>query len=268
MLDWYTKFRVFLAGIDPLIVLSFVFLIGLYIFWRGSLESRKNRSSVFDMFLISGLLSTIVGRVYYIIIEWSSFSSFIWYWLPYEKYGEKIYLFRLLPWRFLSIWDGGLVILSMFVSILLFMTFYSLVIKKWKWKHMFFPIYFSATTMLGLSFVMTGVVGDFNEWIVKGGILLLFLVVFFVIFKFLYKVIKDPLKEKYMIGYVGLLIVWVSSVYITYIYLNDDLSIYEDIATFLFAVWSVVMGIFFLMDLRRPNVRIETRSTIRSVTVS
>lgn len=133
---------------------------------------------------------------------------------------------------------------------------------------MFFPIYFSATTMLGLSFVMTGVVGDFNEWIVKGGILLLFLVVFFVIFKFLYKVIKDPLKEKYMIGYVGLLIVWVSSVYITYIYLNDDLSIYEDIATFLFAVWSVVMGIFFLMDLRRPNVRIETRSTIRSVTVS
>ncbi len=268
MLNWLLNIRDFLVGINPLIVLSLIFIIGLYIFWLGCTESRKNRSSVFDMFLLAGLLSTLVGRVMYIIVEWDRFSSFIWYWLPYEKYADKIYLFRLLPWRFFSIWDGGLIILSMFVAIILFMTLFTLAIKKWKWKDMFFPIYFSSAAMLGLSFVATGIVGDFTEWIYKGTILLLFLIVFFVLFKMIKKTVNKPLRERYFISYVGLLTVWLSSIYIGYIYLADDLSIYEDITVFLFLIWSFVMGIFFLVDLRRPNVRIETRSSIRSINVS
>jgi hypothetical protein len=220
------------------------------------------------MFLLSGLVSTIVGRVMYIIVEWDRFSSFIWYWLPYENYAGKIYLFRLLPWRFFSIWDGGLIIVSMFVAIILSMTLYTLVIKKWKWKHMFFPIYFSSTAMLGLSFVATGIVGDFSEWIYRGVTLLLFLVVSFVLFKIIKRAVSKPLREKYLISYTGLLTVWLSSIYIGYIYLADELSIYEDIAVFLFLIWSFGMGILFLVDLRRPNVRIETRSSIRSINVS
>ena len=135
MLDYIFRLKEFIQNIHPLVVFALLFLLGMYIFWRGSIESRKNRSSVFDMFLISGFLSGIVGRVVYIILEWEQFSSFIWYWIPYEKYGDEVFLFRLLPWRFLSIWDGGIIILAMFVTLLLVMTFYTLVIKKWRWKH-------------------------------------------------------------------------------------------------------------------------------------
>ena len=106
------------------------------------IRSRKNRSSVFDIFLISSSLSLLVGRIVYIVLEWKTFSSYIWYWLPYEKYGDKIYLFRLLPWRFISIWDGGLDILGLFISLLLLLTLYSLVVKKWRWKQMFFQYIF------------------------------------------------------------------------------------------------------------------------------
>ncbi len=265
MFDWLETVRTFVSGIHPLILLIIVFFFGLYVFWRGCAESRKNRSSVFDMFLISGIFSSIVGRVSYVIIEWEQFSSYIWYWIPYEKYGDKIYLFRLLPWRFLSIWDGGLVILCMFVAILLSMTFYTLVIKKWRWKHMFFPIYFSATTMLGVAFVLTGFVGDFNEWIYKGLILIALIAIFYLLFRFITFVVKDTLKEKYSFGYLGLLLVWISSGYIAYIYLSDDFSIIEDICVILFVLWSIIMGLSFLFDLRKARVSIQTRSTVRSV---
>ena len=268
MFDWLINIGNFLSGINPIIVLTVIFVFGLYVFWRGSAESRKNRSSVFDMFIISGLLSTIVGRIVYIVLEWQSFISFIWYWLPYEKYGDQIYLFRLLPWRFLSIWDGGLVIFSMFLSILIFMTLYTLVIKRWRWKHMFFPIYFSATTMLGASFVVTGLLGNFTDWIYKGVILLCIIGVFFVIYKFIYAVVSNPLKEKYLFGNIGLAIVWISSVYISYIYLIDELTLLEDIGVIIFLLWSFVMGILFILDLRKANVTIQTRSSIRSVSIS
>lgn len=267
MLDWLISIRDFLSGMNPLVFLTLIYILGLYVFWRGSAESRKNRSSVFDMFLVSGFLSGVVGRMAYIVLEWESFASYIWYWLPYEKYGDSVFLFRLLPWRFFGVWDGGLIILAMFVSILIFMTIYSFVIKKWRWKHMFFPVYFSATTMLGLSFVVNGVVEDFAEWIYKGVILLFFMGIFFVLYKFIYSIIKNPLKEKYLFGYLGLLIVWLSSIYICYIYLVDDLTLFEDIGVGIFVLWSISFGIIFLLDLRKADVSIETRSSIRSVQV-
>jgi len=268
VLDLISNIRYFLINLNPLVVLVVIFIFGMYIFWRGSAESRKNRSSVFDMFLISGFISAIVGRLIYILVEWQSFSTYIWYWLPYEKYGEKIFLFRLLPWRFFSIWDGGLIILSMFVTLLLSLTFYSIFIKKWRWKHMFFPIYFSAISMLGASFVVTGLLDNFNEWVYKGAVLVFLIAIFFVIYKFIYMVVSSPVVEKYILGYVGLIIVWISSLYIAYIYLMDDLSWYENFSVGVFLLWSLVAGILFLIDLRKANVRIETRSSVRSVHVN
>ncbi len=255
----------FLQDVHPLIVFALIFFIGLYVFWRGCTESRKNRSSVFDIFLVSGFLGFVVGRVVYIILTWETFSSFIWYWLPYEKYGEKIYLFRLLPWRFFGVWDGGLVILAMFVSTLIFLTFFVLVIKKWRWKHMFFPIYFSTTSMLGVSFIYTGMNSGFNNWIYKGLILIAVLVIFYISFKFIYKIVKNPLYEKYILGYVGFFIVLISSVYVSYLYLSSDLSFLEDILVGIFLIWTVVMSGFFLSDLRKAKVNIKSVSTIRSV---
>ncbi len=263
--EWLYIIKGYIREIHPLLVYIILFLIGMYVFWRGCTESRKNRSSVFDVFLISGFFSAVFGRLIYIILEWKVFSAYIWYWLPYEKYGDKIFLFRLLPWRYFGVWDGGLVILALFVSLLLALTFFVLVIKKWRWKHMFFPIYFSSTTMLGASFIYVGIVSGFNEWLYKGLILIAVLAVFFLLFKFIYKIVKNPLYEKYILGYLGVLIVFISSIYILYLYLSSDLSFLEDILVGIFIVWSLVMSFFFIVDLRKAKVSIKSVSAVRSV---
>ncbi len=133
---------------------------------------------------------------------------------------------------------------------------------------MFFPIYFSAISMLGASFVVTGLLDNFNEWVYKGAVLVFLIAIFFVIYKFIYMVVSSPVVEKYILGYVGLIIVWISSLYIAYIYLMDDLSWYENFSVGVFLLWSLVAGILFLIDLRKANVRIETRSSVRSVHVN
>ncbi len=257
----------YIGKVNPLLVYVILFMLALYVFWRGCAESRKNRSSIFDIFLISSFLSFLVGRIVYIILEWSNFSSYIWYWLPYEKYGDKVYLFRLLPWRFFSIWDGGLVIVAVFVSLILSLTFFSLVVKKWRWKHMFFSIYFSSTTMLGFSFLYLGFTSGFKDWIYRGVGLIFILGLFFLLFKFIYKIVKNPLYEKYILGYIGTLIVLISSLYIVYLYISSDLSLLEDILVGIFLIWSFVMSFFFISDLRKAKVRIQSVSTVRSVKI-
>jgi hypothetical protein len=132
---------------------------------------------------------------------------------------------------------------------------------------MFFPIYFSSTTMLGLSYIYTGITSGFNTWIYRGIILIAILGLFFLLFKFIYKIVKDSVYEKYILGYVGTLIVLLSSVYILYLYLSDDLSIVEDILVGIFMIWSLLMSYFFILDLRKARVSIKSVSTVRSVKV-
>ena len=267
MKDWFYLLKEYIQNIHPLLIYIILFTFGLYVFWRGCSESRRNRSSIFDIFIISSFLSLVIGRIVYIILEWTSFSSFMWYWLPYEKYGDEIYLFRLLPWRFFRIWDGGLIILGVFVSLILFLTFFSLVLKKWRWKHVFFPIYFSSTTMLGFSFIYLNFLSGFNQWIYRGLILVSILIIFFVMYKFIYKIVKNPVYEKYLLGYIGVLVVIISSAYIVYLYLSSDLSLLENILVGIFLIWSLVMSFFFISDLRKARVKIRSVSTVRSVKI-
>jgi len=253
------------SQLNVFVLYIFIFFVGMYVFWRGCAETYKNRSSVFDMFIFSGIFGLILGRILYILLEWENFTSYIWYWLPYEKYGDKIYLFRLLPWRFFSIWDGGLVIFGMFLGLVLFFTFYALVIKGWRWKHMYFPVYFSSIVMLGISLLFAGFVNEISDWLINGSLLIGSTVIASLMYMFIEKIVKDQSKEKYVIGYVGLFITWLSSAYIGYIYLSSELSLLENISVGIFLIWSLVMGVYFLIDLRKARVEIERLSTVRSV---
>ncbi len=265
MSEYISAIREFVAIINPVFILFIIYFLGMYVFWRGTAESRKNRSSVFDMFLVSGIFSVLVGRITYIIVEWTQFYQFIWYWLPYEKYGDKIFLFRLLPWRFLNIWTGELIIVAMFASLILTATVYTLVIKKWRWKHLFFPIYFSAVSMLSFSFLFSGFVNEVTDWIFKGAVLISAVIAFFGLYNFFVSTLNNPVKKKLVIGYVGLLFVWLTTVYIGYIYLTSNLSLVENAFVILFLIWSLVSGVFFVIDLRKASVSIESISTVRSV---
>lgn len=265
-MDWINKVLEIFQRVPQIVVVFCVVILGLYVFWRGCAQSRKNRSSVFDIFLFSGFFAVLIGRVVHIILEWETYSTFIWYWLPYEKYGDKVYLFRLLPWRFVSIWDGGIVIFAAFLSVILSMTFFSLIIKKWRWKDMFFPIYYSAITMLGSSLVCVGLKTGNRDWIYKGSVLMVILLLFSLFSKFIYKIVKNPAIEKYVLGYVGVGIVLLSSVYISYMYFSSTLTFLENILVGIFVIWSLVMSGAYLLDLKKARVNIERVSSVRSVT--
>ena len=119
----------FVRMINPFLGLMIIFFVGMYVFWKEASRSRKNNSSVFDSFLFSVLFGIIIGRIVYIVLDWNEFSSYTWYWLPYERYGDQIYMFRLLPWRFLRIWDGQLDVLFTFIG-LLFLKHFLLLFSK------------------------------------------------------------------------------------------------------------------------------------------
>lgn len=255
------------SNFSPSILFLCVVFFGMFVCWRGAIESRKDRSSVFDLFLISIFLGFLLGRIIHIVSNYQDFSGYIWYWLPYEKYGEQVYWFRLLPWRFFNIFDGGLNILSMFVMYLFSASFWSSIVKKWRWNQMFPTIYFSGEIMLALSFVLLGLNTANASWIVQGGILLLFPVISVLLITFVNK-IRKPLFEKRLYFGANLLLVVLSVGAIAYIYLSGDLNIYGEIALYSFLIWAVLGTIIFIKDSRKANVVIEKVSSVREIDIN
>lgn len=262
--DILEKIQDILNSVSPLILFAVVVFLGMYVFWSGSMETRKNISSVYDIFVTSMLGGLVVGRACYIIINWEQFSNLIWYWLPYEKYGDEIYLFRLLPWRFMRIWDWRIDILSMFVAFLLIATFWVLVVKKWKWSHMFTTIFFTAETMLALSFILLGASTGNQEWLIQGIIMVLLPLVLFFLKNSVKKAIIGK-KELRILMLLDIFFILLTTAYVTYTYLIVDTSNTEKISIITFALWSL-FGIFFYMkETKKADITIEKVSSVRTV---
>ncbi len=263
-LDIFEKIQGMLNSVSPLILFTIVVFLGMYVFWSGSMETRKNVSSVYDIFVTSLFGGLVVGRACYIIINWEQFSNLIWYWLPYEKYGDEIYLFRLLPWRFMRIWDWRIDILSMFVAFLLIATFWVLVVKKWKWSHMFTTIFFTAETMLALSFILLGASTGNQGWLTQGIIMVLLPLVLF----FLKNSVKKTMigkKELKILMLLDIFFILLTTTYVTYAYLIADISNTEKVSIITFALWSL-LGIFFYMkETKKADITIEKVSSVHTV---
>ena len=238
--------------------------MGLIIFWRGSVESRKERSSIFDMFFLSGFFSLVGARIAYIISNWESFTEFIWYWLPYEKYGEEIFFFIFLPWRFLNIFDGGINILVMFVGFLLFATIGVVIIKRWHWREMFPVVFFSAEAMLAMSFVFSGVIANNTEWVVQGGVLLIPIILILIILSFVTPNTEGK-EEKALYLFTNLFLILLSTAFILYVYLQNDIEVIDKISCLIFLVWSVIGSLFFLRQETGSRLSIERVSSVRTI---
>jgi hypothetical protein len=259
--------RNFLLTLHPLWVYLAISIIGLFIYWRGCTETRKNRSSIFDTFLISIGLGLLIGRISFLSIHWTEYSRFAWYFLPYERYGDTVYMFRLLPWRLMRIWDGGLTIFVAMVAFLIVLTVMILLVKKWRWYQVYFPAFFSMTSMLGISFIYLGVIDNYKAWIVRGLALFLLPVIFWSISKILLFTIKNGIKRRKTLVYIGILIVTLASLYIAYEYLSGSVSQFEFAAVIALLIWTAVMDIYTIIDINKPHVEIERVSGVRAVNI-
>ncbi|KUK77418.1 MAG: transmembrane(s)protein, partial [candidate division WS6 bacterium 34_10] len=198
---------------------------------------------------------------------WSEYGRYAWYFLPYERYGDTVYMFRLLPWRLFRIWDGGLTIFVAMVTFVLILTLLVLFSRKWKWYQLFFPIYFSMTSMLGLSFIYLGVIESYNAWIIRGLLLALLPLIFWALSKILLLLIKNGVKRRKFLVYIGVLIVTLSTVYISYEYLSDSVSTFELGSVILLLLWTAIMDIYTFIEINKPNVGIERVSSVRAVDI-
>jgi len=263
-LDILEKIQEILNSVSPLILFTIVLLLGMFVFWSGSMETRKNISSVYDIFITSLFGGLVVGRICYIIINWEQFGNFIWYWLPYEKYGEEIYLFRLLPWRFMRIWDWGIDILSMFVAFLLIATFWVRVIKKWKWSHMFTTIFFTAEGMLAISFILLGASTANQEWLTQGVVMVLLPLVLFFLKNSVKKAIVGK-KELKILVLLDTFFILLTTVYVTYTYFIADINNTEKASIIIFALWSFFGIIFYMKETKKADITIEKVSSVHTV---
>lgn len=258
------KFGLVLSKINPLILFSLVILLGMYVFWRGCWKSRKNNSSIFDTFFLASAFGLLIGRISYIISNWSDFSSFIWYWLPYERYGNDIFWFRVLPWRFFRVWDWGIDILLMFLGFLAFASFWVLIVKKWRWGELFTTIFFTAQSMLGISFfLLGGLIGNF-DWITQGLVMILLPFTLFLLKNSVRKIMIGRREEK-VLTVLDTFFILLLVTYTSYVYLSIDISNIEKGGILFFSFWTIAGLILNNIDRRKANVTIEKVSSVREV---
>ncbi|MGI6443499.1 MAG: hypothetical protein ACOX06_00585 [Candidatus Dojkabacteria bacterium] len=257
----------FISTLNPFLGLVLIFLLGLFVFWKESSRSRKNNSSVFDIFFISVIIGILIGRLVYIISNWGDFSSLPWYWLPYERYGDDVYLFRLLPWKLLKIWDGQLDILFTFLGIILMQTISVLFLKKWKWGDLFPPIYLSNWVMMGLSYFFVGIQSGNNLWLKQGWIILIPFIVFIITQAIILKVYLGSKKEE-VSRILYILFAVVALFVIGYVYISLSLTTLTTIGFVILSIWYVAGIIAYIISSRQEgNVTIKTVSSVRQVSL-
>ena len=257
----------FVRSINPLIGLFIMFFIGLYIFWKEAVRSRKNNSSVFDAFIVSIIVGVFIGRVVYIILNWSDFSSYIWYWLPYERYGDQIYLFRLLPWRFFQFWDGQIDILYTFLGVLLSQTLIVVFRKKWRWSEMFSAMYLSNWVMIALTYLFVGVQGKNDIWIKHGIWILIPFVLFLLLQGILVNMYKDKRKEVIRMILQNIFAL-IAVAIISYVYFSSSPQIVTIVGIVILLVWYIAGIIMNTIDSKKVNnVTIESVSSVRQVSI-
>ncbi|MGI5897866.1 MAG: hypothetical protein ACOX6Q_01765 [Candidatus Dojkabacteria bacterium] len=256
----------YIPNLSPLLFFVLTLFICLYVFWNECARTRKNNSSVFDAFFVSIIFGVILGRIFYIIGNWEDFSKYIWYWLPYEKYGDEVFLFRVLPWRFFRVWDLGIDILFLLVGFFSMCTVWVLVVKKWTWSHLFPAIYLSSFSVLAVSFLFIGKMIGNSKWGTQGLIMVILILLFLLIKKILIKALVGVNEMKALLG-VDSFFVLLSTATIVLIYAKSEILMMDAVALGIFVIWSLVGLLMHISDTRKATVTIERVSSVRHISI-
>lgn len=255
IIDVVKNFASSIGFIPTLVILA---LFGLYIFWSESHTTRKDRNSVFDIYLLVFILTVIWGRVSYIISNPVDFEGLIWSIAPYEKYSDGIYYFRLLPWKYFKIWDGGFLFISMYVAFTILAFTVSTYLKKWRWREMIGVISISASAMLGLSLAFTGYFGD-SEVVYRQGVSVITIYVIYLIAHFLLKKLFKRKLARYDKAVFNLHFIYFVfvNVFILFSLLLSDITGVDRYGLYVLSVYVVIGSVLFVKDMQRKNIVVD-----------
>jgi hypothetical protein len=247
-------------GFFPLFLIGL--LVSLFLFWSES-HTHKDRNSLFDMWIITIIFAMFWGRLSFIIVNWEIFSELPWSLAPYERYGDVIYFFRLLPWRFFDLSDGGFLFTSVFTGYLIFAFLYNIFIKKWKWREMFFPVIISAEAFLCITLIVYGALTGFAD-IVYGGLIIALIIA---IFMLIIAILRLVFRQKYsynvellngVIHFLVIVFVIVSFGIITRLFFSYDISLIDQINVVLMNIMGIVATLYFVFFEKKPTDKSES----------
>ncbi|KKR06306.1 MAG: hypothetical protein UT34_C0001G0346 [candidate division WS6 bacterium GW2011_GWF2_39_15] len=249
----------FFLGVGFIPILVVLAVLGIYIFWAEAHATRKDRNSIFDLYIIAFIITIIWGRVSYILANPADFQGLIWSIVPYEKYSDGIYYFRLLPWKFLKIWDGGFLYISMYVAFTTITFALSTFVKKWRWREMLGVISISGSIMLGLSLFATGLYGE-NVQVRNQG---LGIIGIFVIYSVLHYLLKKALKNNrdsyekniFILHFAYFVI---ANIYILFSLLSSEITKIDRYNLYALAVFCLLSSILYIYDMQKTNIVVDT----------
>jgi hypothetical protein len=175
-----------------------------------------------------------------------------------------VFFFRLLPWRFLRIWDWEIQIIVMFVAFVVIGILWVLLVKKWKWSHMYTPIFTTSVTMISSSFLLIGIFVNNLEWFVQGAITLLPLL----LLTYLQKNIRKKIigrKEIKILAVTEIIFLSISTLYFSLTYIGADITRLERGSIFLLLLLFVFSSIAYILEVNKANVTIETVSSLETI---
>lgn len=233
-----------------------IIIVLFYFFWRECKILSKDNNSIFDIWFFGMIFMMLWGRLSYITSRWEEFMASEWFYSPYEFYGDKIYWFRLLPWKIFAVWDGFFLFTGLMAGFLLFMAIYITFMKKWSWKEMFRPVFsiiyiFSSLLLIIYSLLQK----DY-------AILPLIGVIFFLSLLFLeMKRLQKNLQGKKLFWIEGILST-VIILLLGWVYLRGGITLTDYFNLFIVSILNVYLLLRYYKQLKSLNVSIEYGNTI------
>lgn len=254
-------FSVVRDAVPFIAVLLFLYLLSMFMFWFESRSVKKNPNSVFDMWFFMTIVMILWGRVSYIVTNWASFNEWNFFWLPYERYGEALYVFRAMPWRLFRIWDGGFLFIPMLFTYVLTGFLYTVFIKKWRWKDMFPSVLFSSNFLLGTTLFVYGFYLENRDISMDGFLIIIFIAVSQILLNLLKYIYRNNsiAYERISNLYLSIFVI-ANSAFLYYTFLRQDISQFEIYHVYGYVILVILLLIAYLLDISNPEKRTDDSS--------
>lgn len=261
-----TEIVSFILNIGFLPWLLIVYILSSYIFWAESKKVQKDRSSIFDQWFVSTLVMIFWGRISYIIANWQEFALLQWFYSPYERYGDKVFWFRLLPWKFFAVWDGGFLFTGLIAAFVLISFYYITIVKKWSWVEMLRPVISASEFMLGAILFFYGIFIESSEVMLFGVFLLIGVLIFYILHLIMSKFFKqDSSRESRILLYGNSVYLLISFLFIAFLFLQGELTMIDKINIGILLLSGIATVGLYYTESVRPVMKIESYSIVRPV---
>ncbi len=260
LIDNYIKIGLEFLG--PILPFVLIIVVASYVFWSDAKVTGKDRNSVFDMYIIAILFMIIWGRIMFILANIEDFTNLPWSISPYERYSDGIFFFRLLPWKYFNIWNGGVLELQlfpMFVSYVIFSSIYSFVVKRWRWREMMGAIMSSSTVAFSLILIISGIFSEYYEVYRYG--LGLFIIIFITqsISYIMYNLFQRNREKSHRIYFMWTLISTISIIgYLLMFTISIPLADTDMWHMYAYLIWGGISLVIYIFDMNRKVENIKT----------